>query len=97
MKLLTKDISERLLKNGRIREQLAEGGRADADFFPVVKLFTPDAQCTWLLTELDPDDPEMAGDLVVAALNQAFASMSADADESMGGVAGGPSLGGMLG
>jgi Protein of unknown function (DUF2958) len=26
------------------------------DFKPVVKLFTPDAQCTWLLTELDPDD-----------------------------------------
>jgi hypothetical protein len=25
------------------------------DFKPVVKLFTPDAQCTWLLTELDPD------------------------------------------
>lgn len=26
------------------------------DFIPVVKLFTPDAQCTWLLTELGPDD-----------------------------------------
>jgi Protein of unknown function (DUF2958) len=25
------------------------------DFKPVVKLFTPDAQCIWLLTELDPD------------------------------------------
>lgn len=25
------------------------------DFKPVVKLFTPDAECTWLLTELDPD------------------------------------------
>ena len=25
------------------------------DFKPVVKLFTPDTQCTWLLTELDPD------------------------------------------
>src|SRR5208283_444445 len=23
------------------------------DFKPVVKLFTPDAQCTWLLTEID--------------------------------------------
>lgn len=31
----------------------ARGGE-DADPFPVVKLFTPDAQCTWLLTELDP-------------------------------------------
>lgn len=60
MKLLTKDIHERLLKNGRIREQLAEGGKAEADFYPVVKLFTPDAGCTWLLTELDPDDPDIA-------------------------------------
>jgi Protein of unknown function (DUF2958) len=25
------------------------------DFRPVVKIFTPDAQCTWLLTEIDPD------------------------------------------
>ena len=25
------------------------------DFEPVVKLFTPDAQCTWLLAELDSD------------------------------------------
>jgi Protein of unknown function (DUF2958) len=28
----------------------------DIDFIPVVKLFTPDAQCTWLLTELGLDD-----------------------------------------
>lgn len=60
MKLLTKDIRERLLANGRIRLQLQEDGRADADFIPVVKLFTPDAGCTWLLTELDPDDPDIA-------------------------------------
>jgi hypothetical protein len=26
----------------------------------VVKLFTPDAQATWLLTELAPDDGDMA-------------------------------------
>ena len=60
MKLLTKDIRERLAKNGRIRAQLAEEGTAKADFLPVVKLFTPDAQCTWLLTELDPEDPDIA-------------------------------------
>lgn len=46
---------------------------------------------------LDPDDPEMAGDLVVAAVNQAMAAMSADADSTMGGLAGGLNLGGMLG
>ena len=25
-----------------------------------MKLFTPDAQCTWLLSELDPEDPDIA-------------------------------------
>ena len=46
---------------------------------------------------LDPDDAEMAGDLVVAAVNQALSAMNADAESSMGGVAGGMDLGGMLG
>ena len=27
---------------------------------PVVKLSMPDANCTWLLTELDPEDPDIA-------------------------------------
>lgn len=27
---------------------------------PVVKLFTPDANAAWLLTEVDPDDPDLA-------------------------------------
>ncbi|MEO0425646.1 MAG: DUF2958 domain-containing protein [Pseudomonadota bacterium] len=27
---------------------------------PLVKLFTPDAQATWLLSELDPEEPELA-------------------------------------
>ena len=60
MKLLTSSILEQLLRNGRIREDLAEQGRDEADFLPVVKLFTPDAGCTWLLTELDPEDPDIA-------------------------------------
>jgi len=60
MKLLTKSITDALLRNGRIREALAEDGRAEADFIPVVKLFTPDANCTWLLTELDPEEPDIA-------------------------------------
>ena len=46
---------------------------------------------------LDPDDPEMAGDLVVAAVNQALAAAAEDAASSMGGVAGGMDLGGLLG
>lgn len=60
MKLLTTSIRDQLLRNGRIAAALAEDGRAEADFLPVVKLFTPDASCTWLLTELDPEDPDIA-------------------------------------
>ncbi len=26
----------------------------------MAKLFTPDAACTWLLTEIDPSDPDVA-------------------------------------
>lgn len=60
MKLLTPSLYDQLLRNGRIREALDESGRATADFIPIVKLFTPDASCTWLLTELDPEDPDIA-------------------------------------
>lgn len=42
-----------LLANGR--ESLQNPGFDPA---PVVKLFTPDAGATWLLSELDPDDLE---------------------------------------
>ncbi len=61
MKLLTNDIRERLLRNGRVRDQLADSlPEAEPDFIPVVKLFTPDAGCTWILTELDPREPDIA-------------------------------------
>ncbi|MEZ5175233.1 MAG: YbaB/EbfC family nucleoid-associated protein [Acidimicrobiia bacterium] len=46
---------------------------------------------------LDPEDPEMVGDLVVAALNQAFGAMHADAQTALGGATTGLDLGGMLG
>lgn len=47
------------------REQLLANGRARAagqaiDPLPVVRLFTPDAHATWLLTELDPADEDTA-------------------------------------
>jgi hypothetical protein len=34
------------------------------DPVPVVKLFTPDAHATWLLTELDPNDGDTAAGLI---------------------------------
>ena len=60
MKLLTQSITEQLLHNGQLSVECGEGGWAEPDFVPVVKLFTPDAQCTWLLTELDPQDEDIA-------------------------------------
>jgi hypothetical protein len=60
MKLLTADIRKRLLRNGRVRLQFQMDEESEPDFLPVVKLFTPDAGCTWLLTEIDPEDPDIA-------------------------------------
>ncbi|MCZ4262308.1 DUF2958 domain-containing protein [Limimaricola sp. G21655-S1] len=60
MKLLTQSIRDQLLRNGRLRFSADEAGEDDPDFLPVVKLFTPDAGCTWLLTELDPEDNDIA-------------------------------------
>ena len=55
MTLITKALTEQLLANGRAQRAAIDKGEDALDFKPVVKLFTPDAQCTWLLTELDPD------------------------------------------
>jgi len=46
---------------------------------------------------LDPEDPEMAGDLVVAAVNNALKQATDDAGAAMGGLTGGLDLGGLLG
>ena len=54
-KLITDEQREQLLANGR---QSIE--HDDFDPAPVVKLFTPDAGATWLLTEIDPDEHDHA-------------------------------------
>lgn len=59
MKLLTLELRRKLLANGRKRIFAQEAGRSEPDCFPVVKLFTPDANATWLLAELDPDAPDI--------------------------------------
>lgn len=53
--LLTQGQHEQLLANGR--PSLAT---IDHDPFPVVKLFLPDGAATWLLTELDPEEEDIA-------------------------------------
>ena len=59
MKLLTAELQARLLDNGR-KQDPVRGTDAEIDFHPIVKLFTPDANCTWLLSELDPENPDIA-------------------------------------
>jgi hypothetical protein len=54
MKLLTQSIRRKLEQNHHLRIKCESLGHK-FDPFPLVKLFTPDAGATWLLTELDPD------------------------------------------
>ena len=58
MQLLTPEQREIMLANGR-RYQTDPAFEA----MPVVKLFTPWAACTWLLTDLDPEDADIASGL----------------------------------
>jgi len=53
MNPISDELRAQLLDNGR--QSLADEG---FDPPPVVKLFTPDAGATWLLTEIDPDDED---------------------------------------
>ena len=55
MILITETLRAQLLVNG---QQSLDND--DFDPPPVVKLFTPDASATWLLTEIDPDDHDHA-------------------------------------
>jgi hypothetical protein len=59
MKLLTKAQYDKLLENGR-RQAPLKGTESEIDFAPVVKLFNAYGAGTWLLTELDPDEPDIA-------------------------------------
>ena len=50
MKLITKEIERQLLENGRA---------PDADHRPAVKFFDPCGAATWLITQIDPDEPDI--------------------------------------
>jgi len=55
MSLITNEHREQMLANAEARRV-----NRNYDAKPVVKLFTPDAGATWLLSELDPDNPDRA-------------------------------------
>jgi hypothetical protein len=60
MKLFTEDQRRRLLENGKVNAALAASDQETEDFKPVVKHFCPWGGATWLLTELDPEEPDHA-------------------------------------
>lgn len=58
MKLITSDIARRLQANFRAHQQAMAKDRP-FDPEPVVKLFTPSANATWLISEQNPDDADV--------------------------------------
>lgn len=53
MELLPEKIKRKLIENGQPENR-------DKDHAPVVKLFLPGTGCTWILSELDYEDPDIA-------------------------------------
>jgi hypothetical protein len=53
-RLFTKPIWQKLIQNN------LESITNDISHKPVVKIFTPDAGCTWLLSDVDADNPDIA-------------------------------------
>lgn len=60
MELLPQSILDQLAANGRANQDRIGAGEDTIDHHPVVKLFTPDGGATWLLSETDPEDADIA-------------------------------------
>lgn len=58
--LLTDEQRARLLANGHANRERISKGLDEHDWQPVVKLFCPWGAATWLLSELDPEDEDVA-------------------------------------
>jgi hypothetical protein len=60
MKLMTEEQRQLMLANGRANAACIEKDGNPIDNKPAVKLFCPWGGATWFLTELDPEDPDIA-------------------------------------
>ena len=59
MALLSEDLRAKLEENGR-RQHAVKEAENKIDLAPVARLYTPLADAIWLLTEIDPEDPDKA-------------------------------------
>ena len=88
-KLILAKQRRQLIAQGRCTAAAFAAGQEPPDHWPVVKLFTPDAECTWLLSELDPEDPDLAFGLCDLGLGCAeLGSVRVSEIESIRGVLG---------
>ncbi|WP_338288629.1 DUF2958 domain-containing protein [Luteolibacter sp. LG18] len=55
MNFLTDELREQLISNFNENRELSDSGKDEADFRPILKLFTPGGNATWLLTEMDEE------------------------------------------
>jgi hypothetical protein len=60
MQLITSAQRQKLLENGRAHRAALDQKTDAINLEPVVKIFTPDGNATWLLTELDPNGEHLA-------------------------------------
>ncbi|WP_375414986.1 DUF2958 domain-containing protein [uncultured Bradyrhizobium sp.] len=79
MRLIPDDLRTRLRTNGQFNETRRNNGEKEIDFMPLVKLFDPCGAATWLLSEIDPHDPDIAFglcDLVMGFPELGYVSLS---------------------
>lgn len=69
MKLLTKAIETKLAANGAATRAAQNEGKNEPDHKPVLKLFNPCGAATWLITESDPDNPDILFGLCDLGMN----------------------------
>jgi Protein of unknown function (DUF2958) len=60
MKLLTQEQKRQMGANGAANAERSARDGETIDFQPVVELFCPWGEAIWLLTELDPEDLDIA-------------------------------------
>jgi hypothetical protein len=60
MKLIPETLKQQMLENGKTNWALSAKDQDTVDHKPVIKLFNPCGAATRLLTELDPEDPDLA-------------------------------------
>jgi DNA-binding YbaB/EbfC family protein len=101
MRQLLRQAQEMQSRLAAAQAELAEGHYEGSAGGGMVKAVVSGANRVVSITinpdVIDPSDPDMLGDLVMAAVNQAMLSASTDAEQRLGGLAGGLDLGGLLG